>query len=82
MLLVYREKNIKVRKETTFNIDKNQPIINEISDELQHCIELHIKAMNMVSSIYGNLLSHEQFMDKTEEFLCALIEEEKKSNLA
>ena len=47
------------------------------NDELDHLIRLHIEAMDMVIAIYGNSLSHEEFMDKTEEFFCQLLEEEK-----
>ena len=51
------------------------PII-PISDGLQHQVRLFIKAMEMVSAIYGSSLSHEEFMDKAEEFLCILQEDE------
>ena len=49
-------------------MNKNQLITNDPSDELDHLIHLHIKAMGMVISIYGSFFSHEEFMDKTEEF--------------
>ena len=41
-------------------------------------IHLNIKAMRIVSSIYSSSLSHEEFMDKTEEIFCELLEEDKK----
>lgn len=47
-----------------------------ISDELRHEARLFIKAMKMVSAIYGSSLSHEEFMNKAEEFLCILQEDE------
>lgn len=59
-------------------MNKEQLLDNETSDELHHLILLHIKAMQMVSSMYGSFLSHEEFMDKTEQIFCELIEEEKK----
>ena len=59
-------------------MNKNQLFINEPDDELDSLIRLNIKAMQIVSSIYGSSLSHEQFMDKTEEIFCELLEEDKK----
>ena len=47
-----------------------------ISDGLQHQVRLFIKAMEMVSAIFGSSLSHEEFVDKAEEFLCILQEDE------
>lgn len=63
-------------------MNKNQLFIDEPDDELDHLIYLHIKAMGMVTSIYGSFLSHEEFMNKTEEFFCELLEKEKNQNLA
>ena len=51
------------------------PII-PISDGPQHQVRLFIKAMEMVSAIFGSSLSHEEFVDKAEEFLCILQEDE------
>ena len=62
----------------TFNKNKNQLFVNEPDDELDRLIHLNIKAMRIVSSIYGSSLSHEEFMDKTEEIFCELLEEDKK----
>ena len=59
-------------------MNKNQLFINEPDDELDSLIRLNIKAMRIVSSIYGSSLSHEEFMDKTEEIFCELLEEDKK----
>jgi hypothetical protein len=59
-------------------MNKNQLFIDEPDDELDHLIRLNIKAMQMVSSIYSSSLSHEEFMDKTEEIFCELLEEDKK----
>ena len=59
-------------------MNKNQLFIDEPDNELDHLIRLNIKAMKMVSSIYGSSLSHEEFMDKTEEIFCELLEEDKK----
>ena len=59
-------------------MNKNHLFIDEPDDELDHLIRLNIKAMQMVSSIYGSSLSHEEFMDKTEEIFCELLEEDKK----
>ncbi len=59
-------------------MNKNQLFIDEPDDELDHLIRLNIKAMQMVSSIYGPFLSHEEFMDKTEEIFSELLEEDKK----
>ena len=59
-------------------MNKNQLFINEPDDELDSLIRLNIKALRIVSSIYGSSLSHEEFMDKTEEIFCELLEEDKK----
>lgn len=59
-------------------MDKNQLITGEPDDELDRLIRLNIKAMHMVSSIYGPFLSHEEFMDKTEEIFCELLEKDSK----
>jgi len=59
-------------------MNKKPLFIDEPDDELDHLIRLNIEAMHMVSSIYGPFLSHEEFMDKTEEIFCELLEEDKK----
>ena len=59
-------------------MNKKPLFIDEPDDELDHLIRLNIKAMQMVSSICGSSLSHEKFMDKTEEIFCELLEEDKK----
>lgn len=53
-----------------------------LDDELEHQIQLHIKAMMMVAEKYGNTLSHEEFMDKAEELFCELFEEENHNGIA
>lgn len=59
-------------------MNKKPLFIDEPDDELDHLIRLNIEAMHMVSSIYGPFLSHEEFMDKTEEIFCELLKEDKK----
>ena len=59
-------------------MNKNQLFIDDPDDELDHLVRLNIKAMQMVSSIYGSSLSHEEFMDKTEEIFCELKKKKKK----
>ena len=55
---------------------KEKTQIIPTSDGLQHQVRLFIKAMEIVSAIYGPSLSHDEFMDKAEEFLCILQEDE------
>lgn len=57
-------------------MDKKQPLVTNVDNELQSNIDLYIKAMNKVTSIYDSFLSHEEFMDKTEEFFSELLKEE------
>ena len=52
------------------------------SDDLQQGIDLYVEAMMMVSSEFGSSLSHEEFMDKVEEYYCKLLEEGESHNLA
>ena len=59
---------------------KNKLLATQVSDELQKLIKLHIEAMRMVSLEYGSSLSHKQFMDKTEEYFCILLEESESDN--
>ena len=54
----------------------------KVSDELQQYVDLYVKAMMMVSSDFGPSLSHEEFMDKVEEYYCKLLEEGESHNLA
>ncbi len=54
----------------------------KVSDEFQQCVDLYVEAMMMVSSEFGSSLSHEEFMDKVEEYYCKLLEEGESHNLA
>ena len=47
----------------------------ELGFALNDEILLYAEAMQMVSYEYGSSLSHEEFMDKAEEYYCKLLEE-------
>ena len=49
---------------------------SKASDDLQQGINLYIEATMMVSAEFGSSLSHEEFMDKTDEYYCKLLEED------
>ena len=61
-------------------MNKNKLLTTPVSDELQKLIKLHIEAMRMVSLEYGSSLTHKEFMDKTEEYFCVLLEESESDN--
>lgn len=63
-------------------MDSLKLCFNSMSDELKRSVDLYIEAMHMVSSEYGSSLSHAEFMDKTEEYYCILLEEEEYRNSA
>ena len=48
---------------------------SELSFALKDEILLYVEAMQMVSYEFGSSLSHEEFMDKAEEYYCKLLEE-------
>ena len=51
-------------------------------ETLRSLVDLQVEAMMKVSSEYGSSLTHEEFMDKAEEYFCALLEEADQHNLA
>lgn len=69
--------------ESEDRIMKKLNLLNSsVDDELQHYARLYAEAMIMVSSEFGSSLSHEEFMNKAEEYFCKLLEEGESHNLA